>query len=379
MISAIKLSTYVESFEPQVRRDILEDVLRAIYKMPGYEKDFDQLWDSINYRFTNEDEKAIKISIKNEIVSKQLTLGDLETAKAFWHDFKKLPLEEQKAKIVWLSGETAKNNKACIYLFAKMLMDGSIIDRNDRLAFLLLLSLYSQDKVIAQDCLEELCELVEGEVHHSIIRFMGEKAEQRVLEAQLKLESIAYRTAENRYPEWDRYDDRWCILAADEGIATAEAKVASYYYSKKDQSIRANALSWWLRGAKHGDPEAQHIVGCYYKLGDEVEKNIDQAIIWNLRSANQGNHWGQYELSFIFCYEREDRVEAYKWDLICCKSRGEPISKTLSKTIRQNVTEEEIKTATRMASVFQPQAEKFQYQYDNLEPYWNEALSLLDV
>lgn len=58
------------------------------------------------------------------------------------------------------------------------------------------------------------------------------------------------------------------------------------------------AFEYYLLAAKHGNADAQAVVGnCYYHGSWGVEKDVEKAIHWFRRAAKQGNNVAQAQLS----------------------------------------------------------------------------------
>ncbi len=74
----------------------------------------------------------------------------------------------------------------------------------------------------------------------------------------------------------------------------------------------AKALEYYMEAAKQGDAAAQYRIGHFYATGKGVEKNIEVAKEWLLKSANQNFAMSQLRLYFIF--EEEGNItEAVRW------------------------------------------------------------------
>ena len=49
------------------------------------------------------------------------------------------------------------------------------------------------------------------------------------------------------------------------------------------------AVEWFMKSARQGDPEAQYALGVCYNEGLGVERDVDEAREWYARAAEQGN------------------------------------------------------------------------------------------
>ena len=74
-------------------------------------------------------------------------------------------------------------------------------------------------------------------------------------------------------------------------------------------------FDYCIEFAEQGDEGAQFVVATCYEDGIGVEKNIDEAGKWYIRSAEQGDSSAQYNLGLY--YEstglEENEKEAVKW------------------------------------------------------------------
>ena len=65
-----------------------------------------------------------------------------------------------------------------------------------------------------------------------------------------------------------------------------------------EQQKTKEAFEYYLLAAKHGNADAQAVVGnCYYHGSWGVEKDVEKAIQWFRRAAKQGNNVAQAQLS----------------------------------------------------------------------------------
>lgn len=105
-----------------------------------------------------------------------------------------------------------------------------------------------------------------------------------------------------------------CILLFVVGIsarADFDAGFAAY-----DQGDYATALEHWLPLAEAGDGAAQNWLGRMYAFGKGVPRDVEQAMIWFRRSADQGHAEGQWSLGKIYHEGRlvpQDVAEGLRW------------------------------------------------------------------
>lgn len=80
---------------------------------------------------------------------------------------------------------------------------------------------------------------------------------------------------------------KWYELAADQGDARAQQRLASLYYDQGKYDI---AVMWYERGAEQGLAEAQADLGASYGLGQGVPQSYIHAHMWsNISSLNGFN------------------------------------------------------------------------------------------
>jgi len=76
------------------------------------------------------------------------------------------------------------------------------------------------------------------------------------------------------------------------------------------------AAELWGKAAKAGHIRAQNGLGILYRDGLGLEKNVEEAISWFLKSADNGYAYGMYNLATVYIDRggsRQAGVDAYKW------------------------------------------------------------------
>lgn len=106
-----------------------------------------------------------------------------------------------------------------------------------------------------------------------------------------------YALGEILYNENPQESFHWCFELANQGFADAQNKIGCFYkrgiFVDKDIDM---AFSWFYKAANQGQPDSQ------YRLGKCSRKNnsLAKRIIWNLKSSNQGNLKAKYFISLAF-------------------------------------------------------------------------------
>ena len=104
---------------------------------------------------------------------------------------------------------------------------------------------------------------------------------------------------------------------AQAGEAKAQYNLALLYY--RGQGVPKNldlAVGWALKSANQGYPLAQYTVGIMYSRGEGLEKDDQQAARWIARAARQGLAIAQHDLGSLYGEGRgvpRDDVLAYMW------------------------------------------------------------------
>ena len=75
-----------------------------------------------------------------------------------------------------------------------------------------------------------------------------------------------------------------------------------YMYHKGDQVSRnlQQAIQWYMKSADQGNPQAQRKLAQAYQKGKGVEKNLKNAIDWYTRAAKRGYSKAQFDLGELY-------------------------------------------------------------------------------
>lgn len=140
--------------------------------------------------------------------------------------------------------------------------------------------------------------------------------------------------------------------------------------------------------ADGGNVQAQYHLGVLYLKGQEIEKNVFEAISWLRRAAEQGHRDAQYRLGLLYIHgnsaadarywieeaarhghrtaqaelgrmnaegngREPDYVEAYKWWLIAAQ-QGDRKADRKRERLETIMTEDQIREAVSLAVTFKP-------------------------
>jgi hypothetical protein len=74
---------------------------------------------------------------------------------------------------------------------------------------------------------------------------------------------------------------KWNLLAADKGVAAAQANIASMYYEGSGVAQDYREAAKWMRlAAEGGDAESQVNLGTMYVTGQGLERDLLRGYMW---------------------------------------------------------------------------------------------------
>lgn len=109
----------------------------------------------------------------------------------------------------------------------------------------------------------------------------------------------------------NRYLDN--IKKAEAGDAEAQFEVGkAYSLGEGVEKNLSQALVWYKKSAAKGNVKAQNNLGVAYKYGDGIEKDLNEAMKWFKKSAEGGNPLGMYNLATCY-WMKENYKKAFEW------------------------------------------------------------------
>lgn len=102
-----------------------------------------------------------------------------------------------------------------------------------------------------------------------------------------------------------------CLFFVIPLLADLEAGIMSY--QMKDYPLAMQIL---FPLAESSDPQAQHLVGLMYRDGNGVSANLEEAIRWFKKAAEQGEGYSQFEIAKLYFqgkYPTKDKEDGSKW------------------------------------------------------------------
>jgi uncharacterized protein len=105
--------------------------------------------------------------------------------------------------------------------------------------------------------------------------------------------------------------------AAEQGDANSQFNLALRYYNGEEvPKDLIEAVKWYRKAAEQGDLKAQNTLASCYSKGEGVSKDLAEAVKWYRKAAEQGDAYAQYNLAM--CYRKgegipKDEIEALAW------------------------------------------------------------------
>jgi hypothetical protein len=106
--------------------------------------------------------------------------------------------------------------------------------------------------------------------------------------------------------------------AAENGVPEAQFMLGVGYQNGSAGLTKddAEAMKWFQKAAKQGNPTAMNAIGHLYEDGKGAPQNLPEAISWYQRAAEKGDEWAQVRVGRAYTKGEGvglDKVEAVKW------------------------------------------------------------------
>jgi TPR repeat protein len=82
---------------------------------------------------------------------------------------------------------------------------------------------------------------------------------------------------------------RWYLKAAAAGDIDAQYFLGHWYRARAPRPEPTESVYWITAAAEQGHPTAQATLGDLYRVGEGVDKDLEQAATWYTRAADQGS------------------------------------------------------------------------------------------
>ncbi len=79
-----------------------------------------------------------------------------------------------------------------------------------------------------------------------------------------------------------------------------------FYYGEGVTQSYSVAMVWYLRSAEQGDPQAAYSLGVMYENGEGADKSLDRAIEWYKLAIERGSQESTVNLALIYLYDEFD-------------------------------------------------------------------------
>ena len=144
------------------------------------------------------------------------------------------------------------------------------------------------------------------------------------LEPLVSIKDINTSIPEPLYAQYEKHNGKgtwkelydWAIKYAEAGYAPAQESLGRYFLFCNSSIDYKLAVVWLMRSAEQGFASGQFNLGWCYEKGKGVAQNYTEAVSWYRKAADQGHPTAQNNLGV--CYREgkgveQDYVEAIKW------------------------------------------------------------------
>lgn len=160
---------------------------------------------------------------------------------------------------------------------------------------------------------------------------------------------------------------KWLVQARDNGVpeaALAMGDLAARTPASRDKAANERAvqtaIGWYVLAAQDGVPSAQFKLANAYFSGVGVARDPMQAMLWYSRAAQQGLPQAQHALGIMLLggvNGAPDPVEGYKW-LLLAEKAGHPDSRAVRDKSAAQLAERDRRQAEALAQRFVPALER---------------------
>lgn len=139
---------------------------------------------------------------------------------------------------------------------------------------------------------------------------------------------------------------------ADNGHAEAQFRLAELYHQGLGTPADIEqAIHWYTRAAQQEHVDAQNSLGIIFADGDGVETDVATALKWYRLAARQGDPGAQFNLGTLYRYEasiRDDR-RAYMWWGIAAYL-GNDLAGSMLEPLQEGMSATDVAAAEALAS-----------------------------
>lgn len=160
---------------------------------------------------------------------------------------------------------------------------------------------------------------------------------------------------------------RWLVHAQQSGVpeaALALADMAARTPASRDKAanekIVRGAVAWYEAAAQQGVASAQFKLANAYFAGAGIARDPAQALLWYSRAAQQGLPEAEHALGIMMIggvAGTADPIEGYKW-LVLADRAGHPDSRAVREKAALQISERDRKQAEALAQRFTPTLER---------------------
>ncbi|KAJ3094326.1 hypothetical protein HDU97_008243 [Phlyctochytrium planicorne] len=129
---------------------------------------------------------------------------------------------------------------------------------------------------------------------------------------------------------------KWFTKAAYRGVAESQYRLGQCFYSGVGvEQDFGEAVKWFAKSASEGNSDAQDSLGVCYQQGQGVKKDLKEAVKWITKSAEQGNPSGQYKYVPLPLFLKKRKHSFFEQtSLGVCYGSGNGVVKDLEEAVK---------------------------------------------
>jgi len=165
-------------------------------------------------------------------------------------------------------------------------------------------------------------------------------------------------------PRDPREAEAWWEKAANQGQADAQFSLGFmllYGSGEGENAVTANpsaGLPWLEKAAAQGHPSAEYFLGYLYWSGTSVPFDLQKALQYTLRAAEQGRADAEYQAGTILASQRgvQNAIEDYKWLELAARQNYPGAAQNRDRLAADRLAPAEVQHAKALADSFKPAA-----------------------
>ncbi len=142
----------------------------------------------------------------------------------------------------------------------------------------------------------------------------------------------------------DFANDISSIIMVQSELSDSKVKTEQNIYFDKNSADSEDNITALIRSAKKGDAKSQCELAYMYEIGDTIDMNMDKAIQWYTRAAENGSNVACFNLGIMYAQGRNVEKNLYKAEeLLASAAKTMPEAKKALKSLERQLTKMEKK------------------------------------